>query len=446
VSVADSRRAAARIVGLGGRAGLKHRLTRRRITVGSAPDNALVIDGPSVSRHHAVLKRRFGRWRAIDLESTNGTFVNGKRIGGPTMIGPGDELRFGLERFAIVGGHSGWPGAIAAAVATLFVIGFAATYYLISNRRIVAPNPAVPAEAPPAVSSNSIPAAPDESAANASPVAAPEWLKRLNHYRTMAGVPIVAEDSALSLGDYAHARYMVENFSDRIRGGESLGAAMHSEDPGLRWYSIAGRDAAMNSDVVEGYTGGGPDFSQDSTVDGWIAIPFHRLPLLSPLLKTAGYGQYCQSGVCVAALNAQSGAAPIHTSAAGPGRPVAFPPAGSTIDLAAGENEWPDPLTACASYAAPNGLAITLQLGMWIAPQLTAYTIERDDGTTVEACGFDATSYTNPDPMTEQAGRGALQSYGAVVVIPREPLRPGIRYTISLMAGGTPYKWSFTTR
>jgi len=435
------------IAGLGGRAGMEYPLTRGRITVGSAPDNALVIDEPSVSRHHAILKRRFGRWRAIDLESTNGTFVNGKRIGGPTMIGPGDELRFGVERFAIVGGRRRWLEAIVVAVVTLFVLGFATTYYLISHRNGGALNPAEPTGAPAeATSSNALPAAPDESAASADSVAAPEWLKRLNHYRAMAGLPIVTEDSALSLADYAHARFLVENFSDRIRNGESLGAAMHEEDPGLRWYSIAGRDAAMNSDVVEGYTGGGPDFSQDLTVDGWIAIPFHRLPLLSPLLKTAGYGQYCRGGVCVAALNAQSGAAPIERSQSGPGKPVAFPPENSTIDLAAGENEWPDPLTACAGYSAPTGLAITIQLGTWMTPKLTAFTIERDDGTTIEACGFDATSYSNADPVTEQAGRGSLQSYGAVVVIPREPLQAGIRYTVSLMVGGAPYKWSFTVR
>ena len=53
----------------------------------------------SVSRRHAKLERRAGRLYLVeDLGTTNGTFVNGKRIapGEPVEVGAGDLLRFGL--------------------------------------------------------------------------------------------------------------------------------------------------------------------------------------------------------------------------------------------------------------------------------------------------------------------------------------------------------------
>src|SRR5215470_2133125 len=50
--------------------------------IGRAPDNDLVIQGPTattVSLHHVAIERD-GEFRIKDLESTNGTFVNGERI------------------------------------------------------------------------------------------------------------------------------------------------------------------------------------------------------------------------------------------------------------------------------------------------------------------------------------------------------------------------------
>ena len=48
----------------------------------------------SVSRQHAVIQRRNGQFFVTDLGSTNGTFVNEKRISGTVQLQDGDNIRY----------------------------------------------------------------------------------------------------------------------------------------------------------------------------------------------------------------------------------------------------------------------------------------------------------------------------------------------------------------
>jgi pSer/pThr/pTyr-binding forkhead associated (FHA) protein len=50
------------------------------LTIGRLPDNDVVIDNPAVSSHHACVFRDGDNWVVEDLDSKNGTFVNGKRV------------------------------------------------------------------------------------------------------------------------------------------------------------------------------------------------------------------------------------------------------------------------------------------------------------------------------------------------------------------------------
>jgi pSer/pThr/pTyr-binding forkhead associated (FHA) protein len=49
-------------------------------TIGRLTDNLIAIDSPGVSSHHAYIFRSANDFVIEDLQSTNGTFVNGKRI------------------------------------------------------------------------------------------------------------------------------------------------------------------------------------------------------------------------------------------------------------------------------------------------------------------------------------------------------------------------------
>ena len=62
------------------------------------------LDSPKVSRRHARIAVRQGRATVEDLGSKNGTFVGSTRIGTPTLLDDGDELKIG--RFAFVFRHS----------------------------------------------------------------------------------------------------------------------------------------------------------------------------------------------------------------------------------------------------------------------------------------------------------------------------------------------------
>lgn len=65
---------------------------KREISVGRTTANDLVIAEPGVSSHHARILFTGDGVTLIDLESTNGTFVNGERIRGPALVQPGDEV------------------------------------------------------------------------------------------------------------------------------------------------------------------------------------------------------------------------------------------------------------------------------------------------------------------------------------------------------------------
>lgn len=63
--------------------------------VGRGGHNDVVIIEESVSDSHAKMQRRDGVWHVTDLGSTNGTYVNGRRITVEERLAPDAELRFG---------------------------------------------------------------------------------------------------------------------------------------------------------------------------------------------------------------------------------------------------------------------------------------------------------------------------------------------------------------
>ncbi len=55
-------------------------LDQNVITIGTAPDNDIVLEDETVSRHHCRIVQEDEEYVAVDLQSTNGTFINGVRI------------------------------------------------------------------------------------------------------------------------------------------------------------------------------------------------------------------------------------------------------------------------------------------------------------------------------------------------------------------------------
>src|SRR6188474_3163037 len=77
-----------------GFAGRTYELNVEKTTVGRVEDNAFQIAEPSVSSHHAEIILRGSDVVIKDLNSTNGTYINGEKIS-ESVLKPGQTLKLG---------------------------------------------------------------------------------------------------------------------------------------------------------------------------------------------------------------------------------------------------------------------------------------------------------------------------------------------------------------
>src|SRR6478672_6310260 len=77
-----------------GMTGRTHDLTVDKTTIGRVDDNTFQIAEPSVSSHHCEVLLQGGNVVIKDLNSTNGTFINGEKIA-ESPLKPGQTLRLG---------------------------------------------------------------------------------------------------------------------------------------------------------------------------------------------------------------------------------------------------------------------------------------------------------------------------------------------------------------
>ena len=90
VEPADDRRQALLVGG-----GRRNVLSGSRVVVGRSREADIVLEDANVSRRHAELRREDGRWQIVDLGSTNGIKVNGRRVD-RQPLSPGDQITIGV--------------------------------------------------------------------------------------------------------------------------------------------------------------------------------------------------------------------------------------------------------------------------------------------------------------------------------------------------------------
>ncbi len=84
------------VVVAGPQAGREMLLFDPIVCIGRTDENDVTLPDVSVSRHHARIKRQEdGSYVVTDLNSSNGTLVQGRRVGQSTRAWPGDRVQFG---------------------------------------------------------------------------------------------------------------------------------------------------------------------------------------------------------------------------------------------------------------------------------------------------------------------------------------------------------------
>lgn len=83
------------VVTQGSLAGTAISLGDSPITIGRAADATIVLDDDYASSHHARIYPQAGTWLVEDLGSTNGTYVDRRKVDGPTPVQIGIPIRVG---------------------------------------------------------------------------------------------------------------------------------------------------------------------------------------------------------------------------------------------------------------------------------------------------------------------------------------------------------------
>ncbi|TXK18884.1 FHA domain-containing protein [Homoserinibacter sp. GY 40078] len=89
------------VITSGPKEGLEVELPLEQLTIGRSSESGLVIRDDYTSTHHARLMLWNEEWVIQDLDSTNGTFLDGTRVTLPTPVRPGSTVTIGTTSFEL---------------------------------------------------------------------------------------------------------------------------------------------------------------------------------------------------------------------------------------------------------------------------------------------------------------------------------------------------------
>lgn len=89
------------VITSGPREGVEIDLPAEQLTIGRSSESGLVIRDDYTSTHHARLMLWNDQWVIDDLDSTNGTFLDGSRVTVPTPVAPNTPVTIGTTSFEL---------------------------------------------------------------------------------------------------------------------------------------------------------------------------------------------------------------------------------------------------------------------------------------------------------------------------------------------------------
>ena len=238
--------------------------------------------------------------------------------------------------------------------------------------------------------------------------------ERLNDQRLAAGVAPVAYSAELSRGCFLHARYLAETDAARVAG-----SGTHEEVESSPWYTPEGAAAGRRSCVA--YVG------VDLAIDQSLATLYHRLPLLEPGLARIGIAHAEKDRRYATVIEVQSALEP--SSAVG----VRVPgPDQKGVPIRFASGEWPDPRPPGTVDVA--GYPITL----------SSYGGAEPTSARLTARGREVECFVSTPRKPANALRA--DNLASICLIPKAPLERATKHTVSIVAEGKAWEWSFTTR
>ncbi len=267
---------------------------------------------------------------------------------------------------------------------------------------------------------------------------------RFNALRAQANLNPVAFDDNAAMNCWLHGRYTLVN-----------NVLEHTEDLTLPFSSAEGRTCASTSNIA--YQTGTPIAVQGSVpfVDGLFTAPFHTVGMMRGDQVSVGIGAFARPSSQGNSVFDTGGCI---TSIGGTATPGMFPGNGTTTDLSIfGIGEIPNPIASCNGFfnlPHPIGLPLVVTNGTYRDTTASNASVT-EDGVPVTVCAYGSTQYTNTiDPplnyvtgpvSAQDVGRNILKGYGAVFIVPQNPLKPGKTYAVSVNVNGQPVSWGFKT-
>lgn len=254
----------------------------------------------------------------------------------------------------------------------------------------------------------------------------------VNALRRQLGLTPFHVDANLSAAANAHSRYRALN--------PNAGESYHSETRGRQGYSSAdpfermrhhgynGSPAAENGIAYYGAEG--------DPIEGWLAAPYHRIPLLHPDYRDLGLGYANGPNSWYVTANFGYGVDPEVGDRA---KIICYPMNGQTgVPTAWTEPESPDPLRIHRA-ARPAGYVVSFSYYGGYEPRIrmNEARLETKDGSEVPC-------YVN------HPGNDSVLAKNTILLIPKRPLTAGQTYTATVSANvvngsAVERTWSFTT-
>src|SRR3990172_6972897 len=96
----------------------RHEFDKSEVTIGRVQGNDVILPKGNVSKRHARIVLKDGKFIIVDLKSTNGTYVNGRKITSPLVVKENDKIYIGDFILSVeepMGMAAGAPGPVGVA-------------------------------------------------------------------------------------------------------------------------------------------------------------------------------------------------------------------------------------------------------------------------------------------------------------------------------------------